>query len=295
MLAVCVDKGSLMAQMSSEKFAQRAFDLDLLDAHELEGVWSDFGSRDVELKDLTTHLVRKELLTNFQVDRLLDGKRDGYYYGKYKVLYMVGAGTFARVYRAMDRDSGKMVAVKVLRQRYVDDMVTRDQFMREARMVIPLRHLNIVPIHEVEEERNRPFMVMEFIEGQNLRDFVKVRGSMETGASLKLVMDICSGLDYAMTKGVTHRDLKLSNVLVTSLGRAKLVDFGLAAVSADMSDAAIVDAPNPRSIDYAGLERATGVRKGDPSQRYLLCPAACSITFWPANPRCTKRVTVFSD
>ena len=83
-----------MAQMSSEKFAQRAFDLDLIDAHELEAVWSDFGSRDVELKDLTNHLVRKELLTNFQVDRLLDGKRDGFYYGKYKVLYIVGAGTF---------------------------------------------------------------------------------------------------------------------------------------------------------------------------------------------------------
>ncbi len=72
-----------------------------------------------------------------------------------------------------------------------------------------------------------------------------------------------AGLHYALGKGVTHRDMKLSNVLISSHGRAKLVDFGLAAISADMSEEAIAAAPNPRSIDYAGLERITGVRKND--------------------------------
>ncbi|HHM12893.1 MAG TPA: serine/threonine protein kinase, partial [Planctomycetaceae bacterium] len=157
-----------MAGLTAEKFAQRAFDCDLLDAHQLESVWSEFGSRNVDLKDFTGLLVRKGLLTNFQVDRLLAGKRDGYFYGKYKVLYMIGAGTFARVYRAVDRETGRVVAVKVLRLRYMDDLETREQFLREARMVMPLRHPNIVPIYEVAEERGRPFMVMEFVEGQNL-------------------------------------------------------------------------------------------------------------------------------
>ena len=224
-----------MADLTAEKFAQRAFDCDLVDAHQLESIWGELGSRDVPLEQFTGLMVRRELLTNFQVDRIVDGKRDGYFYGNYKVLYMVGAGTFARVYRALHRDTKRDRAVKVLRKRYADDQVTTEQFLREARMVMPLRHPNIVPVYEVLEEHHRPFMVMDFIEGQNLRDFIKVRKQLELGVALRLIGDVLAGLHYALGKGVTHRDMKLSNVLISSHGRAKLVDFGLAAISADMS------------------------------------------------------------
>ncbi len=253
-----------MAEMTAEKFAQRAFDYDLVDSHQLESIWGEIGSREVPLDRFTGLMVRRELLTNFQVDRILGGKREGYFYGNYKVLYMVGAGTFARVYRATHRAAARDRAVKVLRNRYAEDQVTTEQFLREARMVMPLRHPNIVPVYEVLEERRRPFMVMDFIEGQNLRDFIKVRKRLELMVSLRLMGDVLAGLHYAIGKGVTHRDMKLSNVLISSHGRAKLVDFGLAAISADMTEEAIAAAPNPRSIDYAGLERITGVRKNDP-------------------------------
>lgn len=253
-----------MAEMTAEKFAQRAFDYDLVDAHQLESVWGEFGSREVPLDSFTKLMVRRELLTNFQVERLLNGKRDGYFYGNYKVLYMVGSGTFARVYRARHRESLRDRAIKVLRNRYSEDLVTTEQFMREARLLMPLRHPNIVPVYEVLQERHRPFMVMDFIEGQNLRDFIKIRKRLDLLVSLHLTADVLAGLEYALSKGVTHRDMKLSNVLISSHGRAKLVDFGLAAISADMSEEAIAAAPNPRSIDYAGLERMTGVRKNDP-------------------------------
>lgn len=252
-----------MAEMTAERFAQHAFDCDLIDAYQLESIWGELGSRDVPLSQFTGLMVRRELLTNFQVDRLLAGKRDGFFYGNYKVLYMVGAGTFARVYRATHRDTRRDRAVKVLRKRYADDPVTTEQFLREARMVMPLRHPNIVPVYEVLEERRRPFMVMDFVEGQNLRDFIKVRERLDLDVSLRLLADMLAALHYAAARGVTHRDMKLSNVLITSRGRAKLVDFGLAAISADMSEEAIAAAPNPRSIDYAGLERVTGVRKND--------------------------------
>ncbi|MHB0958376.1 MAG: serine/threonine protein kinase [Pirellulaceae bacterium] len=252
-----------MAELTAEKFAQKAFDCDLVDAHQLEAIWGELGSRDVPLAQFTGLMVRRELLTNFQVDRIIEGKREGYFYGNYKVLYMVGAGTFARVYRALHRDTKRDRAVKVLRKRYADDQVTTEQFLREARMVMPLRHPNIVPVYEVLEEHRRPFMVMDFIEGQNLRDFIRVRKQLELGVALRLIGDVLAGLHYALGKGVTHRDMKLSNVLISSHGRAKLVDFGLAAISADMTEEAIAAAPNPRSIDYAGLERITGVRKND--------------------------------
>jgi serine/threonine protein kinase/CheY-like chemotaxis protein len=250
-----------MVEMSAEQFAQRVVDYDLLDARQLETIWSELGTRDVTAEEFRNLLVRRELLTNFQVDRLLAGKRTGYYYGDYKVLYLVGAGTFARVYRAVHRNTGKVVAVKVLRQRYSDDAEKMHQFVREAEMVMKLRHPNIVPIYDVISEGTMHYMVMDFIEGQNLRDFLKARQKFSVEESLRLITDVTAGLDYAFQRGITHRDLKLSNVLVSSTGRASIVDFGLAAIESTGSDKPGEQASNPRSIDYAGLERITGVRK----------------------------------
>jgi eukaryotic-like serine/threonine-protein kinase len=103
---------------------------------------------------------------------------------------------------------------------------------------------------------------MEFVEGQTLREMLKIRKKLDVKISLRIISDVVSGLAYASEKGITHRDLKLSNVLVSSSGRAKLVDFGLAAAARD-NDADLADCPNARAIDYAALERGTGVRKDD--------------------------------
>ena len=251
-----------MAELTAEEFAQRVQDTGLLDFTDMEAVWSELGTRGLSLDEFISHLMRRELLTNLQIDRLKKGERSGYFYGKYKLLYLVGKGTFARVYRAVHVQTKKVFAVKVLRNQHSSDPLERERFLREAKLVMPLRHANIVPIYEVAEERSRPYMVMEFVEGQNLRDFVKVRGKFNVADSLKLLADIAAGLDYALSKGVTHRDLKLSNVLVTSGGSAKLVDFGLAAISAVAKGDP--KTPNPRSIDYAALERITAVKKDDP-------------------------------
>lgn len=251
-----------MAELTAEEFAQRVQDTGLLDFSEMEAVWSELGTRGIALDDFIAHLTRRELLTNLQIDRLKKGERVGYFYGKYKLLYVVGKGTFARVYRAEHVQTKKVYAVKVLRNQHSNDPLERERFLREAKLVMPLRHPNIVPIYEVAEERSRPYMVMEFVEGQNLRDFLKVRGKFDVTDSLKLFADVAAGLDYALSKGVTHRDLKLSNVLVASNGTAKLVDFGLAAISAVAKGDP--KTPNPRSIDYAALERITAVKKDDP-------------------------------
>lgn len=253
-----------MAELTSEKFAQRAFDLNLLDERQLDAVWADFGTRNVPLKEFHTQLVRRELLTNFQVEKILRGDRSGYFYGKYKMLYLVGTGTFARVFRAVDSESDDVVACKVLRKRFGDDPDKTEQFDREGQMGMSLRHPSIVPIYETHSDRRSHFLVMEFVEGHNLRHFVRVRGKLDSLIAAKLIIDVCSGLTYAFDRGITHRDLKLSNVLVSSSGRAKLVDFGLAAANGQMSDEALAAFPNPRTIDYAALERATGVRKDDP-------------------------------
>lgn len=251
-----------MATMSAERIAQLSFDCGLLDAPQLDAVWGELGSRDVSAKEMISLLLRREFLTNWQLERITTGKRDGYFYGGYKVLYLVGAGTFARVYRVVNTTTGQVLAVKVLRSRYSGDLRVTEQFLREAKLQMPLLHSNIVPIYEVSTDRGRPFMAMEFVEGRNLRDFLKIREKMGLKESLSLTMDVTSGLVYAFEQGLTHRDVKLSNVLVTGTGRAKLVDFGLATMIGDVEDE-FEGTPNPRSVDYAGLERSTRVERND--------------------------------
>jgi serine/threonine-protein kinase len=253
------------------QLSQRIVQLGLLEPLQVEQAWSEVGRVDGSCDDLLRVLQRKQLLTNLQVDRILKGEVTGYFYGQYKVLYLIGAGTFARVYRAVHRENGRIAAVKVLRKRHRGEPAQVEQFMREARVGIQLRHPNIVAIYEVDPDPRNPFMVMEFVEGQTLRELVKIRGKLEPLTAMRLIADVATGLAYAGTFGITHRDMKLSNVLVTSQGRAKLVDFGLAALADTSNEQALADCPNARAIDYAALERGTGVRKDDPrSDLYFL-------------------------
>ena len=226
-------------------------------------IWAALGSRSVPLDDLRQLLVRREFMTSYQIDKVAKRDRSGFFYGPYKVLYMVGAGSFARVFRAVHRHTGKVVAIKVLRTRFSEDPEKFNQFVREGHVGCTLRHPNIVPIYEVFSQGKTHFLVMEFVEGWSLQDFVRIRKKVDPLQATKLVTDMAEGLNYAFEHGLTHRDLTLRNVLVSSDGQAKLVDFGLAALDESIADDALDDLPNKRTIDYAALERATGVRKDD--------------------------------
>lgn len=253
----------LAMEFTPRTLAQRCIDLELATSQQIDRLWGELRTDQVSLDELKSLLLRKGIITNYQLDRMLSGERLGYFYGPYKVLYMIGAGTFARVFRAVHRETGKVVAVKVLRRRHRDQVAQIEQFLREGRMGLELRHPNIVTVYEIVNDPRAPYLVMEFVEGETLREILKIRGKFEPEHALKIMHDICSGLDFAFQKGITHRDLKLSNVLVHSSGRCKLVDFGLAALADTSSPEAIADCPSARAIDYAALERGTAVRKGD--------------------------------
>lgn len=244
-----------MLELTAEQFAQRAYDLDLVDQRDLELVWSHFGTRDISTNDLQNELMHREFLTNYQVERLLKGEKAGFFYGDYKVLYLVGTGSFARVYRAVHSQTRRVYALKVLRKRHSEKPPETKKFLREGEMGMKLIHPNIVPIHEVHSIRRVHFLVMDFIEGQSLREFVKIRRRVEAPEAVEILQGVVRGLAYAAEKGITHRDLKLSNVLISSEGQPMLVDFGLAAVEGNEG--------NARTIDYAGLEKLTNVPKGD--------------------------------
>ncbi|MGV3485144.1 MAG: protein kinase domain-containing protein [Planctomycetaceae bacterium] len=250
-------------QLSPEQFMQRVIGAGLAEPLQVDQARAELGSQDVTTQALARVMQRRGVLTTLQTDKILKGDRTGFFYGEYKVLYLIGAGTFARVYRAARGDNAAF-AIKVLRKRFRDQMDQQDQFLREARMGLRLRHPNIVSIYAVDPDVRNPYMVMEFVEGQTLRELVRLRGQVDPLTSLKLIHDVVSGLAYAASLGISHRDMKLSNVLVGSDGRAKLVDFGLAALADRSNPDQIADCPNARAIDYAALERGTGVRKDDP-------------------------------
>lgn len=254
-----------MPQFTPETFSQRVVQLALASQREIDMARAELGSREFSTEDLIRALHRHGLLTTLQLEKILRGDSTGYFFGKYKILYLIGAGTFARVYRAAKEGvAGDVYAVKVLRKRFRDEVAQLDQFLREGRMGLRLRHPNIVQLFEVVPDVRNPYMVMEFVEGQTLRELVQIRGKLEAEISLKLMHDVAAALAYASSLGISHRDMKMSNVLISTEGRAKLVDFGLAALADRNNPEKVADCPNARAIDYAALERGTGVRKDDP-------------------------------
>ena len=153
----------MATDLTAEKLAQRALDVNVISEADLRSVWSELGTRNVQCEQLAQVLLRRGLLTNYQLERLNQGFRHGFFYGDYKVLYLVGAGTFARVYRATLKDTNELFAIKVLRKRMSEKPKEAELFRREGELGMSLDHPNIVAIHEV----------------HNVRDFFKVRGKFE--------------------------------------------------------------------------------------------------------------------
>src|SRR5690349_14185825 len=134
---------------TAEELAQRALDYNLLDQWQMQNVWGELGSQEVTLDALRRLLLGRDLLTYFQIEHLLAEDRDSFFYGDYKILYLVGTGTFARVYRAVNPSTGQIVAVKALRKRFAEIKEEAERFHREGVVGMTLKHPNIVPIYSV--------------------------------------------------------------------------------------------------------------------------------------------------
>lgn len=156
--------------------------------------------------------------------------------GRYEIQGMLGAGSMGVVYKAFDPHLGRYAAIKVMSTGGDIDDELKARFFLEARSAAKLNHPNVISIYDLIEDPEQPFIAMEYIEGEDLKDVIQNRSFVPFDEKLKLVIQICDGLDYAHRNGVVHRDIKPGNVFVMPDGTLKILDFGLARlVSSEMT------------------------------------------------------------
>ena len=233
-------------------------------------------------------LEERGYLSPYQAGRVKRGDVEGLVIGGYKLLYRNAAGSFARVFRA-EGPHGETVALKVLRGRHADDPKQVAGFRREAELCRRLKHPNIVPIYDVGQDGEYHYFTMEFVEGGNLRDFLQIRKKLSPPEAVRITAEVAAGLACAFEQGITHRDLKSTNVLFDTRGTAKLVDFGLAGEGEDGADL--------RAVEYATLEKNCGAPRDDPRSDLfflgaILYELVSGVSPWPSTSDKEARLQV---
>lgn len=148
--------------------------------------------------------------------------------GRYHVLHVVGSGGMAEVYRARDELLGREVAVKVLSDRFSRDPSFVERFRREAQSAANLNHPNVVSLYDYGSDGGTYFIVMELIEGRSLSDIISTEGPLMPERAAEIASDVAAALGRAHAAGLVHRDIKSSNIMITSTGQTKVTDFGIA-------------------------------------------------------------------
>src|SRR5438128_4894409 len=194
---------------------------------------------------------------------------DGTKLGRYEIRSLLGAGGMGEVYLARDTQLDRLVAVKILPAQIALDQQRLHRFLQEARAAAALSHPNIAHIYEIGEADGGYFIAMEYVEGLPLEQKIGGR-PLAVHESLDIAMQIADALDEAHGKGITHRDIKSSNIMITPRGRAKVLDFGLAKVthtagaSEQISDSEVTTRVKTSpavvmgTINYMSPEQASG-------------------------------------
>lgn len=175
--------------------------------------------------------------------------------GRYEIVGRLGKGAMGVVYSARDSMMERTVAIKVMMADLEDDPETSTRFYREARSAGQLVHPNIITIFDMGQENGRPYIVMEYLDGETLNKYLARPEATDLEVKIDLMIQICQGLHAAHTHGIFHRDIKPGNLLVRATGQLKIVDFGIARLASSSMTASGLIMGTP---DYMSPEQARG-------------------------------------
>jgi eukaryotic-like serine/threonine-protein kinase len=188
--------------------------------------------------------------------------------GRYRLIAQQGSGGMAVIYKAIDQVLGRTVAIKILRPSLTADPAFLARFRNEARAVANLTHPNIVTVHDVGSDGSTHYMVMEFVEGEDLKKIIRTQGALPVDRALNLAIQICGGIGFAHRAGLVHADVKPQNILVTKEDIVKVTDFGIAqALTGDSTEKQAVVWGSPH---YFAPEQARGEKPTPASDVYSI-------------------------
>lgn len=216
---------------SADSFLSTVRQSGLLEEAQFKRFWQSFEQSGKDSQDadaLASEFVAANLLSDWQVEKLIQGKHKGFFLGKYKLISLLGSGGMSAVYLAEHTLMRRRVAIKVLPQSRIEDSSYLERFHREAQAVASLDHPNIMRAYDVDQEGKIHFLVMEYIEGQSFLEIVTEKGPMSYVPAAEYMRQSAEGLSHAHLAGMIHRDIKPGNILVDKKGVVKILDMGLA-------------------------------------------------------------------
>lgn len=255
---------------------------------------------DQRVEDVDTFgkaLVEAGELTPYQLGRILNGRQHGLVLGKNVLLSRIGEGGMGCVYKAEHTTMKRIVAVKVMNEKALSSVRIRRRFLMEVQTAAKLIHPNIVTAYDAGEQDNVPYLVMEYVDGDTLRSIVDDNGPLEFSTAIGYMLQIAEGLKYAHSKGVIHRDIKPTNLLLDKKGMAKILDMGLAMIihndDKTITDSALMELTKDRhvvgTVDYMSPEQT-----GDQNQidhRADIYSLGCSLFYLVTGRRPFRRST----
>lgn len=212
---------------------------------------------DLTVDQLCDFLLKSETLTAWQVEKLRAGKFRGFHLGKYTLLDILGTGGMSVVYLAENRVLSQKRAIKLLPKSRVENSSYLARFYKEARAAAALDHPNIVKTFDIDSQGDQHFMVMEYVDGQDLSRMVKQGGPLPIATAMEYLAQASLALSYAHQNGLIHRDVKPSNFLLAHDGQIKLMDLGLAKTNDDNASLTVMHNETLMgTADYLSPEQA---------------------------------------